>query len=173
MRDPKLFADAAPGLLVSIATGHGAMQGKIKTVLTTRDNPKGVKVELETGEKGRILQYIEEKDLIKPLKEVPVEDDKKVLEQISDNTVIEIEDTDIQIDESLIFTDKDTKKFEVVTKFFKQTYIKKIKNDVYGIVIFKVNAYDLNIAVYKINLYLKTYCVSKDVKYEVIKTTST
>lgn len=171
MKNPALVSDAQIGDLVSIATGFGAKQGRILKVLTTRDNNKGVKIELESGEKGRILSYLTEDELIKPIPEIKKEE-KKPLEKIEDHAIIEIMDSDIKIDEDILFSEHDNKDFEVVTKFFKQTYIKKIKNDVFGIVIFKVKAYDLNIAIYKINLYLKTYCVSKDVKYEVIKTTS-
>lgn len=172
MKDPSKVSDAKIGDIVSIATGYGAKEGRILKVLTTRDNPKGIKVELETGERGRIITYVKESELKAPLPEIKKVEDKKVLKEVQDHTVIKIRDTDIEINERLIFSEDDNKDFEVVTKFFNQTYIKKIKNDVYGIVVFKVRAFDLNIAIYKINLYLKTYCVSKDVKYEVIKSTS-
>lgn len=172
MKDHTKVSDVERGDLVNIATGQGAVQGRVEKILTTRDNRKGIKVELHNGERGRIIAFIEEEDLKSPIPEMKPENESKVLSNIQEHTVIEIKDTDIEINENMLFSEKDNRDFEVVTKFFREAYIRKIKNNVYGIVIFKVKAFDLNIAVYKINLYLKTYCASKDLKYEVIKSTS-
>lgn len=168
MRDFRKLSDVIKGLKVVIDSRNGAKEGVITSILTTRDNEKGIKVELDTGDKGRILQILEDE----PIK---IEEGTKPTIEIEENItkpiIIEIDEVLGEGKEKMIDVENQ-RKFEVVTKFFQSAYCKVVKSDIYGIVIFKVNAIEISIAIYKINMFLKKYCLTTDLKYEVIKVNS-
>ena len=168
MRDCRKLSDVIKGLKVVIDSRNGAKEGIITSILTTRDNDKGIKVELDTGDKGRIIQILEDE----PIKtEEGTKSTIEIEENITEPIIIEIDKVLGEGKEKMIDAENQ-KKFEVVTKFFQPAYCKVVKSDIYGIVIFKVNAIEISIAIYKINMFLKKYCLTKDLKYEVIKVNS-
>lgn len=165
MRNPTKVNDIIEGLEVLIDTDKGRIQGIIKKILTTRDNNKGIKVELITGEKGRINKILNEN----PIKIANKENKVKIDKNFDKPIFIEIQDEIENVDKNHLINIANQRNFEIVTKFFQSTYCKAVKEDIYGIVIFKVKAIEVNMAIYKINMFLKKFCLTKDLKYEVIK----
>lgn len=163
MRDATKVSDIVTGLKVEIESKGELQTGIITEILTTRDNPRGIRVRIDNGASGRIKQIIDE-NLITTVKVVK----DNVVSDIKKNTIINISD-----DEILPFIKAGgqllIKEYSVTTKFFKAIYCKKVHEELNGIVIFKVKGENINIAVYKINKFLKKFCVTKDIKYEVIK----
>lgn len=166
MRDITKVSDVEAGLKVIIEGKNGPKEGVIRKVLSSMDNEKGIKVQLDTGDKGRIIELLGQV----PLNKIDNEKKKSInfSEKIDKPIVIDIEDNFSSDLKSSIISDNQVK-FEVVTKFFHPIYCRALKGDIAGIVIFKVNAIDVNLAIYKINLYLTKFCISKDLKYEVVK----
>lgn len=169
MRDITKVKDIEIGLKVIIDSRNGAKEGIISKILTSKDNDKGIKVEIESGDKGRIIQILSEE----PIRDKATKQKINVDEKIEKPIVIDIDRVEIaNVDEKKLINMKNQRQFEVVTKFFQSTYCKSLKSDIRGIVIFKVKAIEVNIAIHKINIYLKKFCLSKDLKYEVIKVNS-
>jgi len=161
--DTTKISDIKKNMHVKIITQSGESSGLIKEVLSKRDNPRGVKVLLDNGDTGRITEILSKETTTS----------KHIIDKHSakDSTVIDInDDIDLHIKKNGLFNNN--KNFIVTTKFFKPAYCKSIKQMLHGIVIFKLQAPELNISIYKINLYLKKYCVDKDLKYRIIKSES-
>lgn len=169
MRDATKYKDIVTGLKVEIENREGLFQGIITEVLTNRDNPKGIKVRLDSGVNGRIKKIIEDIEPPEIKNETDNVESNIKIKEVKDHTVISISDNDILPNNVQAKFNIPIKKYSVTTKFFKAVYCKKVHDELKGIVIFIVNGENINIAVYKINKYLKKFCISKDIKYEVIK----
>ena len=167
MKDLTKVKDIEKGMKVKITdVGFNEVEGIVTDVLSSFDNKKGIKVRLESGEKGRIKEILNEN--LVTVNKVEKKQTINIKEDFTKPIVIDVDKLEIEnVNKQNIIGVK--KQFEVVTKFFQATYCKSLKSDIYGIVIFRVKALDVNMAVYKINLYLKKYCLTKDIKYEVIK----
>lgn len=169
MIDVTKVKDIKVGLRVLINTRDGDYEGVISKILSSIDNAKGIKVQLESGEKGRIIKVLGLKEVNKP----QIKDEVVYLNDVEpkgeESVVIDIDNSDIKHKENLFSNTFNQINYMVTTKFFQSTYCRAIKSDIQGIVIFKVKAAEVSIAIYKINLYLKKFCLTKDLKYEVIK----
>lgn len=169
MKDRKKVSDVKVDLMVEVSCAEGRVQGKIIEVLSTVDNNRGIKVKLDNGIKGRVQSFLSENEVDTNKRILPVEENP-VIKEVKEEMVITIEDSVIEYNKGKLFSKEDNRLFEVTTRFFRPAYIKPIKNDIFGIVLFKVKGYDLNMAMYKINLYLQKFCITKDIKYKIIKT---
>lgn len=89
---------------------------------------------------------------------------------IKDDTVIDIKNMNLTKQDRInLFSQFNQRSFSVITKFFKSTYLTSLNKKISGIVIFKVRAVNITLAIYKINLYLKKYAIDKDLKYSIIR----
>lgn len=71
MRDAGKISDICIGLVVEIDTKEGLKQGSIIEIITKRDNPKGIKVKIDTGDVGRIKKIIAEPKVQQDGKTIP------------------------------------------------------------------------------------------------------
>lgn len=157
------LADLQVGFTVKLDNGE---IGTISRILSTKDNPRGVKVVLDqSGVKGRVVEIISKR--ISQISNKKVILNSKSLKE-KQHFVIDIDKVDIQEKEKQqLFTNSSQKQFVVTTRFFQPAYLKTVKSEVFGVVIFKVKALSVSMAIYKINIYLNKFSLIKDLKYEV------
>lgn len=169
MTDITKVKDIHIGMKVEISASSGPVIGIVSKILTSIDNIKGIKVQLDTGEKGRITKIINEHSV-----KVKKQETKKILniKEIDKPIIINIENSDISKEFKSQLESMKQINYTITTKFFQSAYCRSLKSDIYGIVIFKVKAVNITIAIHKINLYLKKFCLTKDLKYEVVKAES-
>lgn len=170
--DKTKISDVTKGISVKIAAKGGLSVGIVTEILSKIDNEKGIKVKLDNNETGRIIEIIPIENIEEAKTSViPKKKKKKGANNKEEVTIVDLREQPEEIDnQSSIFMEH--KDFEVTTKFFKPVYCKSIKRLLCGIVIFRVKAAELNVSIFKINLYLRKYCIDKDLKYRVVRAES-
>ena len=65
MHDVTKLSDIHVGLIVKIKTDNQVFQGKIYEIISISDNPDGLKIALESGKRGNVIEVLKSPEIIK------------------------------------------------------------------------------------------------------------